>query len=222
MDVPGHRTLWPPTRAGTAVQIRNIDGRQATDGDGAAELLGRSRQTITLLASTKKRVKVGWPSWVRRVDGRDWYAIEDLEHFRDTYLPRVAQASQAKVHHVALDGDPEELITAVEFRELIKAEYGTWAKYVDQSKPAWQRGEDGYLPRPDEEEPYRRGVTRKWKRHRVQTWINARTGKHLSPGRPEAGRTPISQPTAGETTVPGDRAAKPAGRNSKPRRSPDA
>jgi hypothetical protein len=56
---------------------------------------------------------------------------------------------------------------------------------------AWKRGEDGYLPKPDDEEPARRGVIHKWKRHRVESWINSWEGKVPSPGRPVgSGRKP--------------------------------
>jgi hypothetical protein len=195
MEFPGHRNTGPPIRAGTAVEIREIDGRRATDLDGAAELLDRSRQTVALLSSPKKRAEVGWPKPLRRLGGKNWYAVADLEHFRDTYQPRIVKANLARVHHVTLDGDPNELIPAVEFRRLIDAPDSTWIKYVDISKTAWDRGEDGYLPRPDHQEPARHGVTRYWKRHRVETWISNRPGKQPAPGRPKGGGNPRTNTT---------------------------
>ena len=57
------------------------------------------------------------------------------------------------------------------------------------SAPDWQQGRDGLLPKPDAEEPARRGVTRYWKRHRVEAWINSRRGSASSPGRPKRDAT---------------------------------
>ncbi len=89
------------------------------------------------------------------------------------------QSSQARVHEASLDGrDPEQLITALQFREMLDVTANGWTKYVDMSKNAWTQGSDGYLPLPDGGEPAaRHGVTRSWKLHRVIDWINQRPGK---------------------------------------------
>ena len=166
------------------MQIREIDGQEATNRPGAAEYLNRSLQTINLVASPKQRAVTGWPSSLATIDGQEWYALGDLDRFRLDYLHRVEQANLARVHSVTLDGDPDELLSAKTFRDLIGATAGTWSRYVHDSKPAWLLGQDGYLPRPDAEEPARRGITRYWRRARVETWINSRGGKVPSPGRP--------------------------------------
>lgn len=163
---------------------RTVNGRRCTNRPGAAEYLGRSLQTINLVASPKRRASTGWPACVAVEDGQEWYALEDLDAFRVSYLDAKREARQARVHQVALDGDPDELIAAKDFRALIGAEHNVWSKYVGKSMPAWSEGRDGYLPRPDAEEPARRGVVRYWKRHRVQEWINSRPGSASSPGRP--------------------------------------
>ena len=172
------------------MEVRTIGRRRATNRAGAAEYLGRSLQTVNLLASPKQRAEgSGWPEPLpERVDGQEWYALADLTKFRDKYLQRVKIAGQARSHQVTLDGDPDELISAVEFRTAIDVEPKSWTKYVDMSKEAWARGEDGYLPRPDHEEPVTkgRGTARYWKRHRAQTWIDNRPGSNPSPGRPHA------------------------------------
>jgi hypothetical protein len=177
------------------VQIREFDGVPATNRVGAAEYLGRSLQTINQVAAPKNRARTGWPAPVGRADRQQWYALPDLDAFRVSYVQTAEDTHRARVHDARLTGRPDELVTAVEFRKLIDAPYGTWARYVHDSKPAWQRGEDGYLPRPDATEPARRGEIRKWRRRRVQDWINSRPGKVPSPGRPP--RTGRAAPTEG-------------------------
>ncbi len=167
------------------MEVRVVNGRRCTNRPGAAEYLGRSLQTINLVASPKRRASTGWPAYTGKEDGHEWYALDDLDEFRVSYIQAKERAGKAQVHQVRLDGDPDELITAVEFRKIIGVGHGVWSKYVGKSEPAWKQGEDGYLPRPDAEEPAPRGVIRKWKRHRAETWINNRPGSAPSPGRPK-------------------------------------
>jgi hypothetical protein len=164
-----------------------IDGRRCTNRRGAAEYLGRSLQTINLVASPKRRPTTGWPGRVAVRDGQEWYDLADLDVFRVFYLEAKHNARLARVHRITLDGDPDELITATGFRELIGVRSNGWSKYVQKSLPAWREGRDGMLPVPDREEPGRGGVVRSWKRHRVETWINNRPGSASSPGRPKRG-----------------------------------
>jgi len=166
------------------VDERVIAGRRCTNRRGAAEYLQRSLQMINLVASPKRRSGTGWPAAAGTVDGQEWYALEDLDAFRVSYIQAKEHAGRARVHQVALAGDPAELLTATQFRALIAVEHNVWSKYVAASRPAWERGEDGYLSRPDAEEPARHGVLRSWRRHRVQEWINNRRGSAPSPGRP--------------------------------------
>lgn len=167
------------------MEIRIVDGRRATNRPGAAEYLGRSLQTVNLWASPARKAATGWPEPVGpTVDRQHWYALSDLDRFREEYIEVVEAAGRARVHQVELDGDPEELITAKQFRALIKVGHRTWSRWVWESQPAWDRGEDGYLPRPDDEKPARHGTVRKWRRRRAVGWVNGRRGKVPSPGRP--------------------------------------
>ncbi|MFV2104876.1 hypothetical protein, partial [Micromonospora sp. LOL_024] len=135
-------------------------------------------QTVRLKTSPKQRAQgSGWPA--ATIQGRKaWFPIDALETVRDVVLPRIVETSLARVHHVDLDGDPAELMSASEFRKLLDVSQGAWDKYVGLSKPAWDRDEDGYLPRPDDEQPAPiQGVIRYWQRRRIQEWINSRTGR---------------------------------------------
>jgi hypothetical protein len=174
------------------MEIREVQGRRCTNRPGAAERFGRSLQTINLIASPKRRAGTGWPDPVGIEDGQEWYALEDLDAFRVSYFEAKQQARQARVHQVRLDGDPDEMITATEFRKLIKVGHGAWSGYVEKSESAWKKGKDGLLPRPDDQEQAAHGVIRKWKRHRVETWINNRPGSASSPGRPKKD-TPVDR-----------------------------
>ncbi|MBQ1052484.1 hypothetical protein KBX50_29045 [Micromonospora sp. C51] len=172
------------------MEIRDIGGQPHTDIAGAAQLTGRSEQTVRLKTSPKQRAQgSGWPAATIQ-DRKAWFPLDALQTVRDVVLPRIVEASRARVHHVDLDGDPDELLSASEFRSLLDISQGGWDKYVGLSKVAWDRGEDGYLPRPDDEQPApAQGVVRYWRRQRIQDWINARTGKVLDP-RPAAGSPP--------------------------------
>jgi len=154
------------------VEERQIGGRRATNRAGAAEILGRSLVTVNHLASPKGRIDgSGFPTATVQ-DGREWYFVDDLDRYRERHLAHLEAARLPQSHGVVLDGDPDDEITAVEFRKAIGVEPNSWTNYVDKSKAAWDHGEDGYLPRPDREEPAaRRGVTRFWTRRRAQAWI---------------------------------------------------
>ncbi|MFG1918065.1 hypothetical protein [Micromonospora sp. NPDC048898] len=185
------------------MEIRHIGGRPHTDIAGAAELTRRSEATVRLKTSPKQREQgSGWPAPVKQ-DKKSWFSVVELEHVRDILLPQIVEAGQARVHCVDLVGDPEELISATEFRKILDISQGAWDYYVGLSRAAWDRGEDGYLPRFDVEEPAPgAGMTRYWKRRRVQAWINSRTGKvqlpegceaRQSPGQQSAASAPISR-----------------------------
>ncbi|MFK3984504.1 hypothetical protein ACI2K4_29535 [Micromonospora sp. NPDC050397] len=176
--------------SGGIVELRVVKGRLCTNRRGAAEYLDRSLETINRVASPKQRAATGWRESVDIADGQEWHALDDLDAFNISYFKPKQDARRARVHTVTLEGDPDELIPAKDFRTTIRVTAGTWSKYVEKSTPAWLEGRDGYLPKPDEEEPGRRGVIRSWKRHRVETWINKRTGSASSPGRPKQDTQP--------------------------------
>src|SRR5262249_8081097 len=148
---------------GSGMQQRVVGGRRCTNRPGAAEYLGRSLQTINLVASPKRRAATGWPAYVDIEDGQEWYALDDLDEFRTSYLDANRRARSARVHEITIDGDPDELINAKDVRALIGVAHNVWSKYVEKSLPAWRQDRDGYLPKPDREEPARRGVIRWWK-----------------------------------------------------------
>lgn len=175
-------TVSPGTKGALAVQIRNIDGKPATNRTGAAEYLHRSPQTIDLWASPAQRPTTGWPAATARHDGQEWYHLHELDDFRHTYIHPKETANRPPP--VRSSGDPDELITAVQFRELINVTAGTWGRYVADSRADWDAGRDGYLPRPDHEEPGRGGIQRSWRRRRATDWANARVGKTAATGRP--------------------------------------
>ncbi|MCG5466709.1 hypothetical protein MED01_005751 [Micromonospora sp. MED01] len=164
------------------MEIRNIDGRPHTDIAGAAELTRRSEATVRLRTSPKQRQQgSGWPASVKQ-DKKAWFPVDELERVRDILLPQIVEAAKARVSLVDLDGDPDELISATEFRKILKLSQGAWDHYVGLSRPAWSRGEDGYLPFfDDEKQAPVQGSVKYWKRRRAQEWINRRGGSVQSP-----------------------------------------
>ncbi|KAB1138705.1 hypothetical protein F6X68_25750 [Micromonospora sp. AMSO12t] len=168
------------------MEIRNIGGQPHTDIAGAAEFTRRSEATVRLKTSPKQREQgSGWPAPVKQ-DKKSWFPIDELNRVRDILLPQIGESTRARVHHVDLDGDPEELISASEFRRLLDISQGAWARYVDLSRAAWRGQKDGYLPFFDDEKPAPvQGKIRYWKRRRVQEWINNRATSLRDPGQPE-------------------------------------
>ncbi|WP_433531239.1 hypothetical protein ACQPYA_03770 [Micromonospora sp. CA-263727] len=157
------------------MEIRSIGGQPHTDIGGAAEFTGRSEATVRLKTSPKQRLQgSGWPAPVK-LDKKSWFPLNDLKRVRDVLLPQIVESARARVHHVDLVGEPDELISATEFRKILEVSQGAWDRYVDLSRVAWRRHEDGYLPFFDHEEPAPGpGMVRYWKRRRVQEWINRR------------------------------------------------
>jgi len=177
------------------MKIRIIDGRAATDRDGAAEHLHRSMQTIKLLAAD--RATTGFPTPVEvethgrgvrvrdgQPHGREWYALDDLDQFKNTYIAQVEQASGARVQHIDLEGDPAELLGVADFATYARVKPATVQGWVRDSKGDWNAGRPAYLPEPDDEQPGRGGTIRKWKRSTIAHFLNNRAGVASS------GRTP--------------------------------
>ncbi|MBG6140487.1 hypothetical protein [Longispora fulva] len=163
------------------MQTRTVNGHQATDRDGAAELLDRSRRWIDLSASPKKRPETGFPEPCGKEDGRDWYPVADLTAYRAKLDTPKEKNTPARAPR---SGDPNELIPAVVFREWLGIEQGTWKRYVKDSEAEWDAGHDGYLPLYDDKQPGKRGWIYYWKRHRANEWIDSRPGKEGATGRP--------------------------------------
>ncbi|MEV6527378.1 hypothetical protein AB0M43_36190 [Longispora sp. NPDC051575] len=181
-----------PDHQGQAMEIHELpDGRRFTNRAGAGEHLGKSAQTIKLRASPKGRASARVPFPLAAQDEAlppgEWFALDDLDDYAAACATVAESAPKAaKVQQVRLDGDPDELITAAQFRDLLAVSKGAWDRYVWISKDDWEAGTDGYLPRPDDVEETSRGTVRKWKLGRAQAWINARAGASTGGGRPPA------------------------------------
>jgi hypothetical protein len=185
------------------MEIREIRGRRATTRQGAAEHLGYSDQTIELLAA--KRAETGFPNpadvetegrGVRtrtkggKATGREWYALDDLDKFKTLYAARVDDTRGARVREPLL-GDPEELLIGPEIAAALKIKSATWSSWVRDSKLDWAAGRKAYLPKPDQVDPGRRGVVRKWKRGTINTEFLPRQGKWSAAGAPEGRRVTV-------------------------------
>ncbi|MBM0230502.1 hypothetical protein JNW91_00605 [Micromonospora sp. STR1_7] len=170
------------------MEIRTVNGHRATDRAGAAEVLGLSTQTIGLYASPKQRPTTGFPAPIETEDRRDWYTLDDLDAYAETQHQRATSPRRAPAW--LRDGHPDELLAATTFRAAAKVSQGTWKRYVQLSRPDWDAGTDGYLPKPDDEEDYRgTGKLYSWTRHRMIHWLDNRTGERHGAGR-KPGPTP--------------------------------
>lgn len=179
------------------MNVRDIDGQPATDRRGAAEYLHRSPQTIALLAA--RRNDTGFPQPVhvdttgRRartrsdgtIQGREWYALADLDTFRASYITPVEAAGQARVRGDGhCPGDPDDLLTADQIAELLRIAPSTYRSWIRDSQPDWDAGFPAYLPPPDDVQPRGRGVTRRWKRSTISVFLSTRQGTAPARGRP--------------------------------------
>lgn len=162
------------------METRTVNGEQATDRAGAAEFLELPRATVNMYSSPSRRPRTGFPDPLAdRQDGRDWFALSALTTYK---AQQAAPATPVEVD------EPDELIDTGEFAELRGIKRQTMNDYVKLSVDAWERGEDGYLPRPDESTPARYGVAHRWRRGRAAAWVfpeRRRTG----------GRRPGPNPT---------------------------
>ncbi|HEX6681638.1 MAG TPA: hypothetical protein VF062_02540 [Candidatus Limnocylindrales bacterium] len=197
------------------MKIRIIDGRAATDRDGASEHLHRSTQTIKLLAS--RRTETGFPMPVDvetegrgvrirdgQAHGREWYALDDLDQFKNTYIAQVEQASGARVQHIDLEGDPGDLLGVADFATYARVKPATVQGWVRDSKGNWNAARPAYLPKPDDEQPGRGGIIRKWKRSTIAYFLNNRAGVASS------GRTPGRAATVDDLIAAAEAASEAA------------
>ncbi|WP_018589016.1 helix-turn-helix transcriptional regulator [Salinispora arenicola] len=168
------------------MQTRVIHGRPATDRPGIAERHQRAEHTIDRLAAQRETTGFPQPIDVETTgrgvrargghsepQGREWYALDDLDTFFATY--DVKAAGHSRVHDTKLHGDPNELLTARQAATELKVSLETFRSWVRDSTPAWNAGQPGYLPRPDA--PGGNGIAHKWKRATLQTFVNERAGK---------------------------------------------
>jgi hypothetical protein len=157
-----------------------VGGRNATNRAGAAEYLGLAANTVTQYASPSGRRAYGWPEPLdERVDGQEVFALDDLDLFAAS---RGAEAPPAPGDL----GDPDELIGVEQFATLKGIRRDTLKRYVEDSINAWNRGEDGYLPQPDDTQPAPvRGTIYRWRRGKAIAWSfpTARRTGGRKPGR---------------------------------------
>jgi hypothetical protein len=177
VDGPGRRR----TAAGENVETWVVGGRPATNRAGAAEYLRLAPNTVTVYSSPAGRRTHGWPEPLdERVNGQEVFALADLDAF-------AAARSGDRPPAPAVD-DPDKLIGVDEFAALRGIQPHTLKRYVEDSLNAWDRGEDGYLPVPDDTEPARHGSTYRWRLDRAAAWIvpdARRTGGRKSGRRPQ-------------------------------------
>jgi len=177
VDGPGRRHAGGEDTVDTWV----VGGREATNRAGAAEYLGLAPNTVTVYSSPAGRRTHGWPEpLAERVNGQEVFALADLDAFA------ASRTSQTPTQRI--EGEPDELIGVDEFASLRQVQPHTFKRYVEDSLNAWQRGEDGYLPQPDQIEPARHGSTYRWRRATATAWIfptTRRTGGRKPGRRPQ-------------------------------------
>lgn len=195
----------------SSANLRQEGGRTLVNRAGIAELAGLSASRVLALTGPTGRAVSGCPEPVEVTAaagaGRPtpWWDLDAIRAWitdRDTRPPRPPAGRTG--------GDPDELIGITGLAEMIEVTTGTARVYVRMSRPAWDTGTDGYLPRPDHEQPARRGTSPRWRRSTIATWHAHRPGRGRGPGagRPAAGtRTPQPPPAIadpdeliGETT----------------------
>lgn len=194
----------------SASNTRQAAGRTLVNRAGITELAGLSASRVLALTGPTGRPASGCPEPVEHAAatsaGRPtpWWDLAAIRAWitrRDTRPPRPA-ASRA-------GAGPDELIGITGLAEMIGVTTGTARVYVRMSRPAWDTGHDGYLPRPEREQPARRGTSPLWRCSTIATWHAARPGgPQPGTGRPAEGTRPPQPPPAisdpdeliGETT----------------------
>lgn len=164
------------------MKTRTVNGQPATDRAGAADYLGIPLNTVKVLAACGKRPSSGWPEPI----GADEHGIElfALNHL-DVYRITRKAPPRAAAGHPLLRGDPDELLDNSAFAAILRVDPAdVFHGYVKLSTAAWERGEDGYLPLPDDRSPARNGTTYWWKRHRIKTWLATPRAGGRRPGPP--------------------------------------
>ena len=160
----------------SAENLTTIDGATHVNRAGLCELTGLSPVSINHMCAPSRRTATGCPE-PAKVGRTLWYPLTEV-------LPWVEQLQPPPQRERPPDttSDPDELITVDQFRREFMPEItdNTIRSYVRKSRPAWERGKDGILPRPDEDPPARRGNSPRWRRRRAAAWKR--------PGKPTTGR----------------------------------
>ncbi|WP_328384312.1 hypothetical protein OHQ88_34255 (plasmid) [Micromonospora zamorensis] len=159
------------------MQTWTVDGRKVTNRDGAAEYLQLARATVNVYASPRGRERHGWPEPLPglTVDGQELFLLDDLDAFmanRSQSGPkRQGETGAIRASTELADGDPDELIGVAEFAKIRGVSRDAFKRYVEVSVNAWDRGDDGYLPRYATKEPGPvRGVVYYWPRSVAVQW----------------------------------------------------
>lgn len=121
------------------METRIIDGVPATDQAGAAEVLGRSQQTIKVLAGSS--AKNGFPRplpGTGRGRARAWYALTELHAFRVRHLAAIAPTTRPLSDGVRLGVPDDEMLGGPQFARALRVQYPTFNKYVSMSVPGWE------------------------------------------------------------------------------------
>jgi hypothetical protein len=162
--------------------VREIDGRVLAHRGALEHLTGRSKQTVDRYFSTRSDCPK--PVIARGPGRRAWYEPQHLVDF----------AAAVAHHEAGVDPeaatDPTRLLAPREAAEVIKVAFpGTFNKYIEASLPFWERGENGILPIPDEDEPYGTAGKRRrrWKTETLVAHQAARPGQGVGGGRPATG-----------------------------------
>ncbi|MEU1811723.1 hypothetical protein [Micromonospora aurantiaca (nom. illeg.)] len=197
VDCPGHRYVT----AGGAVQTWTVDGVTVTNRAGAAERTGLSVNTVTEYASPYGRARYGWPDPLpERVDGEEVYALADLDAFtaergRPGRQPLAQVEKEPTGGEFGVDAESnvsqDALIGVGAFARLLGLQSDTVKGYAQDSRDAWDRGEDGYLLRPDEIRVGPQRTTYRWRQSRASAYAAARP-------RRTGGRTAGPRPTAAD------------------------
>lgn len=176
---PGHATS-----AGETVETWVVGGREATNRAGAEEYLGLAANTVAEYARPFGRRTYGWPEPLpERVDGQEVFALDDLAAFAAT---RVANT---RTPPAPAEADADQLVGVAEFAAIKGVNRDTFKRYVEDSVTAWERGEDGYLPRPEwppQPAPVR-GFVYRWPYATAVAWT-------FPPARRTGGRKPGPRP----------------------------
>lgn len=173
----------PYVAEGVSVEIRSIDGREYTNRAGVAELAGVSHQAVTYWSHESRRADVGFPS--SRPDPNPtfpqlhskWYAVDEARTFAE-----LLKARGRRPKALPVPAEPDRLITAHEFAQLIGVTDSAFRYYVNKSVDDWDRNDPGaYLIKPAVDEPGQGGRRRLWRVGDVVRWQNSRQGSGRTP-----------------------------------------
>ncbi|WP_344547404.1 hypothetical protein [Actinomadura fulvescens] len=150
-----------------------INGQSALNRKELAERAGVSYPTVGYWFANADRL--GFPAQHRR--GRSTYVVEEefmqwLEEWRqrDDWRRKREEPKD-------LSGSPNELIGPQGVADIFGVHVATINGYVRKSIPAWERGEKGLLPPPDEVEVTGKVIHRRWRRKTITDFKRPGVGR---------------------------------------------